>query len=368
MATLDIRTARRDIEQAIIDKLRISYGIRPQLADVPALRAVASAAIKHGALRYVPSATYEFSRFSYLADDGSQVVKPNDRTSAQTGRWLRTSSTATTGYAREVRLYNGEASAKTALEKILGVKPSFLLVWSGAEHQTKSLQPGSLYRYICRFDIWAISMNLRPESEAQEGSLVVGESGQQSDPGTIAMLGDVKTALPGTGRTIGLYPGVDYLELGNERKIEERLAQRLFIESIELSVYATVQVPDSGIFTLSSIAAQYELADDANRLTNFGPPDILPLPSPGKVVQSLAVTPASMNIQSPNSIQYQAIATYTDSTTEDVTLHCAWASSNTAVATIRDAVGIASVIAAGTTNITAGFRGATSNTAVITAS
>lgn len=73
-------------------------------------------------------------------------------------------------------------------------------------------------------------------------------------------------------------------------------------------------------------------------------------------LQSIVVTPAGTTISSGSSRQYTATGSYSDGSTQNLTNQVNWASTNTAVATISNALiskGLASAVAAGTTNITA---------------
>jgi len=88
------------------------------------------------------------------------------------------------------------------------------------------------------------------------------------------------------------------------------------------------------------------------------------------VAVSLAVTPANFTVFSGLTIQFVAIATFTDGTTQDLTSSVSWSSSNTAVATISNTAGsqgLASALANGTTTIKA-VSGALSDSTSLTVS
>jgi hypothetical protein len=73
---------------------------------------------------------------------------------------------------------------------------------------------------------------------------------------------------------------------------------------------------------------------------------------------ALTITPAAPTIAKGLSGQFAAIGTFSDSTTQDLTLDVSWASSDPAVATVSDAAGskgLAQALAAGTTTISATF-------------
>jgi uncharacterized protein YjdB len=86
----------------------------------------------------------------------------------------------------------------------------------------------------------------------------------------------------------------------------------------------------------------------------------LKVAAPAPTLSSIAITP-----QSPGSLavgaalQFTATGTYSDGSTADLTSQVTWTSSDTSVATISEA-GLATGIAAGTTEITAALSGVTS--------
>jgi hypothetical protein len=76
---------------------------------------------------------------------------------------------------------------------------------------------------------------------------------------------------------------------------------------------------------------------------------------------SIAVTPANASINGNASQQYTAIGTYSDGTTQNLTLTVVWSSSNIAIATI-DSTGLATALAAGSTTIQATSASITGST------
>jgi hypothetical protein len=80
---------------------------------------------------------------------------------------------------------------------------------------------------------------------------------------------------------------------------------------------------------------------------------MLTVTAAGVTLKSIAVTPASPSIVAGNTQQFTATGTYSDSSTKNITTSVTWKSSNTAFATIGGATGLATGVAAGTTQITA---------------
>jgi hypothetical protein len=75
-----------------------------------------------------------------------------------------------------------------------------------------------------------------------------------------------------------------------------------------------------------------------------------------KAVTSIAVTPANKSVAKGVSVQYVAMATYSDSTTGDISSAATWSSDTTSVATVSNASGskgLASTVATGSANIKA---------------
>lgn len=270
MADLSLRNARTTIERAIAQTLQYAVQVRhAAVASVAALRAVASASVPPDAIRYVTAAAYcyQFKRYQTGDDDGNATIKPTDITSGQ-GRWVKTTSVITSGYAKTVQLYNGEFSIEEVTERLLGQRPAIMVIWKGADHKISSMIPGSLYWYICDAEIWAMSSNLRPAQEVLEGSGIAAEL--SADPGVISIIGDIKSALAGSA--LGTT-GVDRTEIYKESTVVSDLAQRVFIEKLAIKVFSTVQNPDTDSVTLPDVRAieiQYRKAETPDGVGEIG--------------------------------------------------------------------------------------------------
>jgi hypothetical protein len=79
------------------------------------------------------------------------------------------------------------------------------------------------------------------------------------------------------------------------------------------------------------------------------------------VLTSLLVLPATPTAAGGTTVQFQAIGTYSDNSTQDLSNQVAWSSSNSAIASISG-TGLATVLSAGTTTISAASGGLSSNT------
>lgn len=86
-----------------------------------------------------------------------------------------------------------------------------------------------------------------------------------------------------------------------------------------------------------------------------------PVTPPSVTLNSIAVTPANPSITAGATQQFTAAGTYSDGTFADITMQVTWNSSNSAVATVNSS-GLATGVAAGTSNITATSGSITGNT------
>ena len=80
--------------------------------------------------------------------------------------------------------------------------------------------------------------------------------------------------------------------------------------------------------------------------------------STSKQVKSISVTPANASVNVGSQLQFDAVATYTDGSTADITSSATWAVANTSIATITSG-GLANGVAQGSTQVTAALSGIT---------
>ena len=89
------------------------------------------------------------------------------------------------------------------------------------------------------------------------------------------------------------------------------------------------------------------------------------VPPVNKTVTAVAINPTNVTIPVGGTQQFTAIATYSDSSTSDVTPSVTWSSSNPSVASITASgtgAGVATGVAGGSADIMATFGGITSDT------
>jgi len=101
---------------------------------------------------------------------------------------------------------------------------------------------------------------------------------------------------------------------------------------------------------ITTITAEFEGMTDTATLT-------VTLP----VLISIEITPSPASVGVDQTQQFTATGTYSDSSTQDITSTCSWASSNPSIATI-DSNGLATGVAKGSVTITASQDGVTGST------
>jgi len=112
----------------------------------------------------------------------------------------------------------------------------------------------------------------------------------------------------------------------------------------------TLQVELGGVAEVSFKIGELNAAETAT-WAQYGQVEVSLTASTGVTLVSIAVAPVSASVLVGETQAFTATGTYSDDTTADVTADAAWASSDTAVATIDGA--IATAVAVGTTTITA---------------
>lgn len=253
--SLTFRNARTTVENLLVDRLAEAYALKmPVAADVATLRARASSALPEQLpkLVYVTAAgfLYRWRSWSTLADNGTTVIKPNDKTGSLPGRWIRTSSTTQTGYLEVCDLYNDDDNSEDVIEeRIYGKKPALLVSWVRTEHKAKSHRPGALYWGVMHFQILAVCESLRGEQYTRQGSGSAAEAAK--DPGTAAILGDVKELLAGMAGEVLGEADVAHIEIGDEETVLKDLARRTFVEAIAIEVRFTNLHPDTDTIALA---------------------------------------------------------------------------------------------------------------------
>lgn len=264
MADLGMRTALSQIEVALQSTILLALGAKRTTATPATLRSTwASSVLAHNMLAYVTSSAlvFVFDRYSTTAHNGTTVVAPSDDPTA--GRWLVTTSTASTGYLKQVKLYEGEPNEDSLMTWLFGAVPSVVIVWEEEDYQVKSTVPGALYRYVPNFSIWCVSRNLRPDKQGVLGAYASGPSitsEQTTDPGANRIVGDLRYVLAGS--TLG-QTGVDWCEIvGASRVMSSATAERGHVYRLRVRVYATLHnAEETAAVDLDRIDTTYQHAN-----------------------------------------------------------------------------------------------------------
>lgn len=266
-----LANALTSIETGLRDTILDGLGKTTTVADVTALRALASATSKDGRRVYVSGVgyRYRFDRYGTGTDNGTTIVKPLDVPTTGRGRWLRTTSTSAAGYFKAVELYDGATDPTEILTRLRGVKPGAVIVYDRDDFAKPSTIAGALYKNSYDFDILCVSSNLRPEHQAAIGSAVTAEA--DDDPGVNKITGDLLALL--AGNDLGLSPGVMWCEILGRRRDSASLADRLMVYGVKVRVYASVHnIPAENTTDLESLSVQRGLTD---ALDPLGDPDII---------------------------------------------------------------------------------------------
>lgn len=276
---LDVRNAITTVEAALLEVIELAFKVRlPAQATVAALRtAFTVKLLGHRALVYVTgeSRVYRWDRYSTAADDGVNVIAPTPLSAA--GRWLRVSSPVNygpnynaplqskqTGYLKTVTLYRGDELAAEMQEKADGNTPFVLIEWMGDSPKPMSLLPGALYDDTHNFNLLIGSFCARNSNTNPWGSPLAAEATE--DPGPNAIIGDLRYVLAGVALGI---PHVVHVEIGDARKVDEDLEDRLLLYSLAVSVRIGFTIPDEDLEPL--------VVQVTPRLADHPPPKFDPL-------------------------------------------------------------------------------------------
>lgn len=281
-SSLNVVSNIRVVQEALLDVLSLAFQKRePEQPDLAALAtAFVPQLLKDRALVYVISEdrVYRWDRYSTLPDDGLDVIAPVPAISPDAGRWLRVSSSVNfgpnsflplqsrrQGYCKTVLLYRGDESDEQMEEAIYGQKPALLLEWLSDDPQPWSLYAGALYKDAHQLNLFIVSECLRGTPSGPWGSPLAAEAA--TDPGIDEMIGQIRKVLAGV--PLGIK-NLEHVELGPARKVEERLAERLFIYSLSFTVRTNFFIPDEDLIP-AAIQVSPRLADQGPSEPDFDP-------------------------------------------------------------------------------------------------
>lgn len=304
MTTLTIVNYKTEVERALLRVLRLAFlARRPAVASTAALQAVDVAAYLDGDLCYVTAegCCYEYSRYSGAASSPPAVLLPITVPADFPGaRWLRVQSPATfgpnwrallqarqTGTCAAVELYTGDGGMQEIWQRVQAATPSLMLEWrQDAPRPLSCGYQGAKYRIDITYAVSVFSENLRGAPASSHGSPpALGETG---DPGPAALIGQLRRVCAGLSGTDLDLVGVDRIEIGPSRLVEEELAERFLVWEAELKAICYVPIPDEDLDTLK-IDVQPELSDSPP----IGPFDPLNYVARGYTLSSAAGLTAS---------------------------------------------------------------------------
>lgn len=263
---LDIRTAAIEVQTAVVNSLALAYGQRR--ADVATLSDLATIAIDNlldHALAFVQAegVAYRLHKAAVDPEVLPYVVKPAGVTN---GRWKQAFTTMTlgpnyerplhriqSGYARIVEEWKGQSDE--AIERIFANSPAFLVELVEDVYELSGTRHGGIYKVAWHFVIHCFARNLRRGPDALIGSEVSEDSGLDSDPGVLRMLGDARYLLAGTDLGLGLsvmFCAID----GSGRVAESDYDQRQFRGELDLIVRGTVHRVDEDLISGAEIWAE----------------------------------------------------------------------------------------------------------------
>lgn len=279
----DIRLAQTIVENAIRDAILFALGKRfPSVATAAAVRALPSRGTSGGTIRDdddliciasggVVSASYRWSTPSTSADDGTNVLRPDDVLVGEPGRWLKWTSplrfepvvggnsyalhAIETGILEKVVILDQDMSVEDIERIIEGHTPSVVISASGDDPERLNLH-GFAFDTTYRFKITAIAQNLRDRREHAQGSTVDVSVGANTIDGMI------KALLHGT--QLGeVVDGVRMVTYGRGENWRSEFIQRRVFRTRDWDVALTEWHPpapnDAG--PVQGLTMQGELAD-----------------------------------------------------------------------------------------------------------
>lgn len=276
MPPLTVINHRTQVEDRLIDTLRLAFKERRVAADVAALAALDVALegallFEDGALCYVTAENCVFvlSLYSGAAASADVVVPATLPSNYARARWLRSSNPLNfgpnynaplrrraAGYCKAVEIFNGQGSTDEAMEQVLAQRPAMWLQWTGDQPRPQSAgYPGAYYKNTLDFQIMVVSECNREGPWTMWGSPYSAEA--SDDPGIDRMIGEIRKVLAGS--RLGL-DGVERTEIGAARILSEDNGRRLFIATVDIEVRVYFYIPDEDLVA-NRIDVQPELVD-----------------------------------------------------------------------------------------------------------
>jgi hypothetical protein len=160
---------------------------------------------------------------------------------------------------------------------------------------------------------------------------------------SIAITPNATTLAPGTSRA---YTATGTLSNGGTKNVTN-------LASWQSLNTAVANVNNNGVVTATSTPGTATISATYSGVTGS-----ITITVPNVTVTALTVTPITASIPAGVIQQFNAVATFSDASTQDVSLNATWASDNLPVATVTN-FGRAASVASGTAHISAVFGGQT---------
>ena len=275
MSTLTINNYKSEVERTLLTVLRLAFLRRSTVANLSALAALDVSATADGELAYVTdqARVYAYSRFSGAVVASPTIIAPTTIPSAYSGaRWIRQESgvsygpnwrapvhARTSGKLQAIELFAGDGDTTQKWERVQAAAPALLVECTNDVLTPLSAgYPGALYRAELPFVLTVFSDNNRASPSSSWGSPA--SVSETDDPGPAAIIGDVRKVLAGLrGDDLGL-DGLDRVEIGDSRLIDEEFAERFLVWELDVSVRCVVAIEDEDLDAMR-IDVQPELAD-----------------------------------------------------------------------------------------------------------
>jgi len=180
---------------------------------------------------------------------------------------------------------------------------------------------------------------------------ITATAGGHSGSGTLTVTPPIIAPVP-VITSLALTPATSTLQIGATRQLAA-IASYSDGTTVDVTATSTFVSSNPAFVTISNGALLTGVAAGSSTLTaSFaGQTATAQATTTAATITSIAVDPATATIAVGATQQYNAIATYSDSTTAIITSSVTWTSGNNAIATVNN--GVATGISAGTTTVTA---------------
>lgn len=300
------------IGRALVRNIWLKYGLigAGSYADAAALRAAESRAMPDrgeiatelAEVRQIGN-VFGWDCYSLLADDGYNILRPNDRAADVPGRWVRAPFRDFRGpyywhgfecvgfVDRRIPLEAPE-DQPSLLTLCKGHEPAAFVCFTGKSRpEVLDEEPGALQFETLNYEIKVISRNWRGSPAARFGSGVQAEADQ--DPGTSPLIGRIEWLLRGSQGLYGTVPGGGYrgdqpvtplpwndycrVQVGNHGTGQSFGPDMRLMDTLEVNIRLATERPNEieDLIPLDAIAAQQTQPHPDGSAIPIGDPYIL---------------------------------------------------------------------------------------------